>query len=174
MHQAIAIFGFLGAWLLVAGPLFQAYLELREQEVDREGFAKVDKSIPKPNPFSAWWWLLPPVAWFKQRSRNRAHQREVMKVLDQRTTEQAVSFFNKANGWFIVAAGASFLGVKETWDLVEAWDWPVWVFWMLVVLCPVLCVANLAARAIQSERMLGHEKPTDGRHPRSSRAPDLL
>jgi hypothetical protein len=168
MPQAIAIFGFLGAWLLVAGPLFQAYLELREQEVDRESWDRANKAIPKPDGFSAWWWLLPPVAWFKQQARNRAHQREVMKALDQHVTEQAVTFFNKANGWFIVAGGAALLGVKETWELVEVWDWPGWVFWVLVVVCPMLCVANLAARAIQSERMLGHEKPTDRRRPRSA------
>lgn len=159
MPQAIAIFGFVGAWLLVAGPLFQAYLELREEEVDRESWEAANKSVPKPKGFSAWWWLLPPVAWFKQQARNRQRQREVMKVLDQHVTEQAVSFFNKANGWFIVAAGASFLAVKETWELVETWSWPVWIFWVLVVVCPILCVLNLAARAVRSERMLGHQKP---------------
>jgi len=163
MPQAIAIFGFVGAWLLVAGPLIQAYLELREEEIDRESWEKANKSIPKPEGFSAWWWLLPPVAWLKQTARNRRHQRQVMKVLDPRVTEQAVSFFNKANGWFIVAGGAAFLGLKETWDLVEAWEWPVWVFWVLVVVSPTLCVVNLVMRAIQSERMLGHEKPTSRR-----------
>ncbi|MEO6533655.1 MAG: hypothetical protein ABIO06_08785 [Pseudolysinimonas sp.] len=163
MHQAIAIFGFLGAWLLVAGPLIQAYLELREEEVDREGWDKANKATPKPEGFSAWWWLLPPVAWFKQQARKRQHQHNVMKAAGQGLTEQAVSFFNKANGWFIVAGGAAFLAVKETWELVDAWDWPVWVFWVLVVLCPILCVVNLAMRAIQSERMLGHEKPTERR-----------
>ena len=165
MPQAIAIFGFLGAWLLVAGPLIQAYLELREEEIDRESWEKANKSIPKPEGFSAWWWLLPPVAWLKQTARNRQHQQQVVKVLDPRVTEQAVSFFNKANGWFIVAGGAAFLGVKETWDLVEAWAWPVWVFWVLVVVSPTLCVVNLVMRAIQSERMLGHEKPTSRRRP---------
>ncbi|MEO6117383.1 MAG: hypothetical protein ABIP33_13455 [Pseudolysinimonas sp.] len=170
MPQAIAIFGFLGAWLLVAGPLFQAYLELRDEEVDREGWEKANKATPKPDAFSAWWWLLPPVAWFKQQARNKQHQREVMKALDPHATEQAVSFFNKANGWFIVAGGAALLGVKETWELVEAWGWPVWIFWVLVVVCPILCVVNLAARAIQSERMLGHEKPTDRRRPSPTRS----
>ena len=171
MPQAIAIFGFLGAWLLVAGPLIQAYLELREEELDREGFEKANKAVPRPEGFSAWWWLLPPVAWFKQSARNRQHQREVIKVLDPRLTEQAVSFMNKANGWFIVAAGAALLGVKETWDLVEAWEWPVWLFWVLVVVSPTLCVVNLVTRAIRSERMMGHEKPTSrGRRASSSAA----
>jgi hypothetical protein len=39
MNQVIAWVGFLGAWLLVAGPLYQGALELREEEVDREGIA---------------------------------------------------------------------------------------------------------------------------------------
>ena len=37
MNQVIAWAGFLGAWLLVAGPLYQGAIELREEEVDREG-----------------------------------------------------------------------------------------------------------------------------------------
>ncbi|HEY4151908.1 MAG TPA: hypothetical protein VGM38_01165 [Pseudolysinimonas sp.] len=159
MPQAIAIFGFLGAWFLVAGPLLQAYLELREEEIDHESWEAANKATPKPEGFSAWWWLLPPVAWFKQQARNRQHQRDVMKLVDPHVTEQAVSFFNKANGWFVVAGGAALLAVKETWELVEAWDWPVWIFWVLVFACPILCVVNLATRVNQSERMLGHEKP---------------
>jgi hypothetical protein len=35
MNQVIAWAGFLGAWLLVAGPLYQGALELREEDVDR-------------------------------------------------------------------------------------------------------------------------------------------
>jgi hypothetical protein len=169
MRQAIAIFGFLGAWFLVAGPLLQAYLELREQELDQESWEAADKATPKPDRFSAWWWLLPPVAWYKQGARNRQHQRDVMKAVDPHVTEQAVTFLNKANGWFIVAGGAALLAVKETWELVEAWDWPVWVFWALVVVCPILCVVNLAMRAVNSARMLGTEKPTPGqrRRPRT-------
>ncbi|HEY4225462.1 MAG TPA: hypothetical protein VGM70_06580 [Pseudolysinimonas sp.] len=165
MSHAIAIVAFLGAWLLFAGPLFQAYLELGAEEVDQASWEAADKAIPKPEGFSLWWWLLPPVAWFKQQARNRRHQQDVLKALDPHITEQAVSFFNKANGWLIVAGGASLLGVKETWELVETWDWPVWIFWVLIVLCPLLCVAYLVTRFVQSERMLGHEKPPRRRRP---------
>lgn len=36
MNLVIAWTGFLGAWLLVAGPLYQGALELAEEELDRE------------------------------------------------------------------------------------------------------------------------------------------
>ena len=159
MTHLIAIVGFFGGWLLVAGPLLQAYLELRNEEIDREGFDSAQKSVPKPEGFSPWWWLLPPVAWYRQRARARQHQNDVMKALDPQLAEQAVSFFNKANAWFVVAGGAALIAVKETWELIETWEWPVWVFWVLIVVCPILCVGNLVARAIQSEQALGHEKP---------------
>ena len=35
MHELFAGFGFLGAWLLVAGPLRQAFLELHSEEFER-------------------------------------------------------------------------------------------------------------------------------------------
>lgn len=159
MPYLIAIVGFLGAWLLVAGPLFQAYLELQEEEFDRERMDAAVASVPKPEGFSPWWWLLPPVAWFMQRQRSRAHRTAVMKALDPDLVAQTVSFMNKANGWFIVAGGAALLGVKETWELVEAFEWHVAVFWVLIVLAPILCVVNLVVRAIQAEQALGHEKP---------------
>ena len=57
--------GFLGAWLLVAGPLLQGALELRDEEMDREGFERVKTDMVYPEPISRWWWLLPPVAIYK-------------------------------------------------------------------------------------------------------------
>ena len=40
MSQMIAWAAFLAAWLLVAGPLYQGALELREEDVDREGIGR--------------------------------------------------------------------------------------------------------------------------------------
>ena len=63
MQHVILILGALGAWFLVAGPLFQAAVELREQEFDREEMEKATSSVQAPKSISPWWWLLPPVAW---------------------------------------------------------------------------------------------------------------
>jgi hypothetical protein len=72
MNQVIAWVGFLGAWLLVAGPLYQGALELREEEVDREGIEASTARVPRPDPPSPWWWLLPPAVYLIRRHRGNA------------------------------------------------------------------------------------------------------
>ena len=55
MHELILWSGFFGAWLLVAGPLYQAALELGEQNISREDMAGVQRNEPEARP-SGWWW----------------------------------------------------------------------------------------------------------------------
>lgn len=165
MPYVIAIVGFLGAWLLVAGPLMQAWIELTEEELDHERFEQATSSVPTPDKISPWWWLLPPVAWFRIRRRGREHRAEVMKALDQDLVEATVTFLNKANAWLVVAGGAALLGVKETWELVETVEGPPWLFVVLVLLAPILCVVNLVVRSARSEKAMGHEKRPRRREP---------
>jgi hypothetical protein len=47
MDQVMAWAGFLGAWLLVAGPLYQGALELLEEDVDREGMQASIADLPR-------------------------------------------------------------------------------------------------------------------------------
>jgi hypothetical protein len=42
MPELIAVCGFLGAWLLVIGPLGQAVRELEEEEFERDSFARAE------------------------------------------------------------------------------------------------------------------------------------
>ncbi len=44
MHALIAWAGFLGAWLLFAGPIYQAARELTDQQLDRDEIEKLRKS----------------------------------------------------------------------------------------------------------------------------------
>ncbi len=37
------------------------------------------------------------------------------------------------NAWLYVAVGAALIGVKETWELHEAYEWPEWAFFALIV-----------------------------------------
>lgn len=165
MEYAILIVGALGAWLLVAGPLYQASLELQEQEVDREEIDRVTSAVEAPAPISPWWWLLPPVAYVKQRKQSGAHRQAVMDALGPRQLEQTVSFLNKASGWMIVAAGAFLIAIKETYEVVELFEWPIWVFWVLVVVAPALCVGNVVIRMVRSAKALGLEKPNQQSKP---------
>lgn len=123
MEQLVALSGFIGAWFLVAGPVHQAAIELRAEEVDRSAFAAATESAPHGRPVSPWWWLLPPVAIFLARRRSRQHRAAMLSRLQPAQTEQLVSFMNKANGWLTVATGAALIAVKETAELLDALEW---------------------------------------------------
>lgn len=140
----IAWVGFAGAWLLVAGPLYQGALELLEQEIDRTGFEAVYQGLPPPEMPSAWWWLMPPVMFARRRRLNEAYRRQVREQLTPQQREQFTGFMQKATGWFVVAAGASLLAVKETWELAEHLEWPVWVFVAVLTVMFVLVLTNTA------------------------------
>jgi hypothetical protein len=68
MDRVIAWATFAGAWLLVAGPLYQGSAELGQLDVDREGIqgkaAAAQAAQARPSP---WWWLLPPVMYVLHR-----------------------------------------------------------------------------------------------------------
>ncbi len=169
MDYVIAICGFLGGWLLVIGPLWQAVIELEEQELDQEVFEQVRQQTEVRPRSSAWWWLLPPVAWAKEMRRSGENRRAFQAALPPEQLKQSVSFLNKANGWFIVAVGAYLFAVKETWELVEVLGWPVWVFWVLVVVLPILAIANAALRLLRSKRVL---ELGDDAKPKTASEPD--
>jgi hypothetical protein len=152
MNQVIAWVGFLGAWLLVAGPLYQGALELREEEVDREGIEASTARVPRPDPPSPWWWLLPPAVYLIRRHRGNAFRQAALAQLTQTQREQFASFINKAVGWFTVAVGAFLLAVEQTWQVIERYRWPVWLFWLLIVVMLGASVLNTALRMIHDER----------------------
>jgi hypothetical protein len=158
MNQVIAWAGFLGAWLLVAGPLYQGALELDEEEVDREGIEASTARIPRPDPPSSWWWwwwLLPPVMYLIRRRRGNAFRRAAVAQLSQVQQEQFASFVNKATGWFTVALGAALLAAEQTWQVIERYRWPVWLFWLLLIVMLGASVLNTALRMIPGGRTTG-------------------
>ena len=167
MEYFIHIAGALGAWLLVAGPLYQASLELAEEEFDREGMQVATSGVPVPGRVSPWWWLLPPVAYVKTRRRSREHREAVMAALGPEQLEQTVNFMNKARGWFIVGAGAFFIALKETWEVTELLEWPVGVFVALVLLAFLAAVSNTVLSARRTHQLLG--KATGRSTPRRPR-----
>jgi hypothetical protein len=144
MNQVIAWAGFLGAWLLVAGPLYQGALELLEEDIDREGIGASIARIPRPDPPSPWWWLLPPVMYLIRRHRSKAFRKAVLAGLTQGQRDQATGFLNKANGWFTVALGAALLAAEQTWQAIGRQHWPTWLFWILIIVMFGVCVLNTA------------------------------
>jgi hypothetical protein len=152
VHYLIAWSGFLGAWLLVAGPMYQAVLELDEEDLERDVFTEVAQSVPRPET-SPWWWLLPPVAYVLRGRRRQAYQKAVMETLPAGSRKQLVRFKNMATGWVFVASGAFFIAVKETWELHELYEWPAPMFWVLVVVLLLVCILNTVVRLRNSHRL---------------------
>ncbi len=146
--------GFFGAWMLVAGPMFQGALELREEDLDRDALHAAKKSVPAPERFSMWWWLVPPVLYVIKR-RHAARYRELMlAALTPQQREKTIAFVNKAAGWFMVAAGGTLLACKETWQLVERYGMAAWWFWVGVVVMLLLCALNTAVRMVRAEQII--------------------
>ena len=159
MEFVIAVCGFVGGWLLVGGPVWQAAIELREEEIDQEAIEAVKSNITPPPRISAWWWLLPPAAYFLQMRRQQAYRKAFNAALPPEQLKQTVSFLNKANGWLIVALGGFLIAVKETWELVEDFHWPQWVFWVLVVVMPIIAIANTVRKVANTQRVLNPDQP---------------
>lgn len=162
--------GFLGAWLLVAGPLFQAAIELRDEELDQEAFERVRSDVPAPRRVSRWWWLLPPVAFYKTRKRNNEFQLAALAALSVQQREQFVGFRNKATAWFTVAAGAFLIALKETWELAELYELPAWVYWISVVVLSIVAVGNTIGRLSSSDEIIHVDDPGYQERQRAERA----
>ncbi len=154
MHEVIAWSGFLGAWLLVAGPLFQAAVELDEEGDQRESISRAALDVGEQPRLSPWWWLLPPVAYVLQRRRQRDYRQKVFDALTREQIEGFVDFANVSTGWAMVAAGAFFIAVKETYEVVELYAWPGWLFAVLLVVMLAACAANTVVRTRRAHGML--------------------
>ena len=168
MPHAIAWCGFLGAWLLVAGPIYQAALELAGEEFERSDLERARDLTPAPPPVSRWWLLLPPVAFLLHRRRHHQQRDALMDVLTRAQLEQLMHFSEVATAWLFVACGASLIAVKETWELHETYEWSVGVFVALVVVMIIVCAANTALRVQRREDILARgstppQEPARGR-----------
>lgn len=181
MEYVVHWAGFVGAWLLVAGPLVQAAMELRDEQLDRDAIESVSGQLPESEPMSNWWWLLPPVAYVKMQRRGRARRDAGVRALSMTQREQMVGFMNKATGWLFVAGGASLIFVKEAWELAELYHLPFVVYLVVVLLLALLAVVNTVVRLRLSDQIIhtGDEewaaaqagRRTSARAARSQRTP---
>jgi hypothetical protein len=149
VHTFIAWCGFVGAWLLVAGPLRQASRELEEEELERDALDHAKDTVVRPESISPWWWLLPPVAYFLQRKRSDEYRQRVIAAMPPEQQRAFASFHDKAATWMFVAGGAFLIAVKETWELREANEWSDTAFWVLIFVMGAICVGNAIASARQ-------------------------
>ncbi|MGH7241467.1 MAG: hypothetical protein ACREGB_04175, partial [Candidatus Saccharimonadales bacterium] len=61
METFVLWLGFIGAWLLFAGPIYQAALELQDEDIEMDRIRAAGRKVEKPADVSVWWWLLPPI-----------------------------------------------------------------------------------------------------------------
>jgi cell division protein FtsW (lipid II flippase) len=87
-----------------------------------------------------------------RRHRGNAFRQAAIAQLTQAQRDQFTSFVNKATGWFTVALGAALLAVDQTWQVIDRHHWPVWLFWLLIIVMAGVSVLNTAARMSHDAR----------------------
>lgn len=163
VDELIAWCGFLGGWLLVAGPIYQAAIELDDEEFERSDFEAAVASVEPPEPVSRWWLLVPPLAYLVHRRRHERRNRALMAALSARQIEQLMHFREKASAWIFVASGAFLIATKETWELRETYEWSVVAFWAIVVGMVMACAVNTVMRIKRREDILREGRTHDAR-----------
>ncbi|KAA0023437.1 hypothetical protein [Antrihabitans cavernicola] len=153
MHCAALWFGFLGAWLLVAGPIYQASIELQSEDVELDRIRAATADIPSPPRVSIWWWLLPPVRMLLTRRRRKRHQRDIVDRMSDEDLFAFTSLRNKSLGWMLVALGGFLIAAKETYELAEGLEWPMWVVPVLVVVMFAFAVSLTIAQNRRDHEM---------------------
>jgi hypothetical protein len=148
---------FLGSWLLVAGPILQAALEL--QGLDFE-LSKVRQQMrdAAPAKVSPLWWLLPPIKLVLERRYLREARDRMVQALSYEEFEGLLEFTNKATGWLYVAGGGLLLAISATDEVVGHFHWP---WWALVAGCVALLVVasfNMRVRLRKTRTMLDHKR----------------
>jgi len=148
--------GFAGAWLLVAGPIFQAAIEFSEQDMEGAGFTALAAKYTPPPRYRGWWWLLPPVGYLLHWRWSRRAHREMMQLATPEQRRMFAQLGNKATGWTMVALAGILLALNETWGVKRHYHWPVLAFWLLVLAMTALSAAYTGAR-------MGRDRPDGGR-----------
>ena len=98
MPHLIAWCAFVGAWLLVVGPLDQATRELQEEECERDALALAAGAIEAPPAISRWWLLLVPVYYVLRLRRAREYRRRIVAVMDSGDLEAFAHLREIASG----------------------------------------------------------------------------
>jgi len=154
METFILWVGFAGAWLLFAGPTYQAAVELQEEDLANDRIKAAGENVAKPPRVSPWWWLLPPVKIYLEKKRSVAYQRMYIRAQLPQDAEAIIAFRNKAYGWMLVAVGGLCIAIKETYDLTEHHAWSHGLFWAITATMAIASIANTVVQLARSKRAL--------------------
>lgn len=111
--HVIAWCGFLGAWLLVAGPLDQAVREIEEQGFEQERLEEAKTRVEAPPSVSRWWLLVPPVWWLLDRRRDSIYRHMIGAAMEDEDLLAFLAVKDVLNAWLYVAVGAALPAVED-------------------------------------------------------------
>ncbi len=154
MHGVVIWCGVVGAWLLVAGAIHQAFLELRNDQMAEGRMAALTAAMPPPPRVSPWWWLLPPIKGVLDARRRNRLRETFLTSLSPSDRETLVTFIGKARGWVLVATGGLLIAMEATYGLVEHLGYGTLIYWLAVVGALGLCVLNTVLYRAALERSL--------------------
>jgi hypothetical protein len=155
MEFFVQLLSFAGAWLLFAGPLYQAAQELLERDlmIERERIEETKKNTPLPPQISPLWWFLPPVKFYLERRRSQQYRQMLFASLRSEEMEALVSFLNKANGWLMVAGGGLLVAMRETYEFCHMLAAAPVVFWLASAGMAFLSILYTVLAVIRSNRL---------------------
>ena len=154
MQTIVLFIGFIGSWLLFAGPMYQAALELKEQDIEIDRIRAAGPKVPKPKSISMWWWLIPPVQIILARRRSQEYRKKYIKALRHEDAEALISFMNKATAWMLVGLGGFCIAFQETDDLAEHMSWNTWLVLIMIALAFLASLNFIMARLKRERRIL--------------------
>ena len=125
---------------------------MEEEEFERDSITRAQREIEVPPRVSAWWLAVPPAYFILRRRRDGVYRQRVREAMSPEDLRAFAHLRDVAAAWFLVAAGAALIAVKETWELVEAYDWDEWSFWALLAGMLVLATAVIVVRVGPSDQ----------------------
>ena len=158
METVILIASFLGSWLLVAGSIYQAALELRDEDVEIDRIRRISQNNIHIKKVSNWWWFIPPVKIILERKKNEQYRKAYFDALTAEDSAAMLSFMNKATAWLYVGLGGFLIAVKETYELDEYLHIGLVVFFIAIVVLLVASFLNTTTRIRRSEQILETKK----------------
>jgi hypothetical protein len=99
-------FGFVGAWLLVAGQVYKAGVELRAEGEVTARVQEMMQGAPQPPKVSSWWWLLPPARFLLGSQRRGDFRRAFLASPSAEDLDMVTRYMDIARGWMLVGFGA--------------------------------------------------------------------
>lgn len=141
MHTFVLWVGFLGGWALVAGPVYQAILELRAEDTESIRLSAESVRALAPAAPSRWWLVLPPVYLMVRHRKLQATIEDWLQQLPDRDFRALAQYGNKAAAWVMVGFGGLAIATKETYELSAGSHWPTVVFCVVEVLMLLLSMS---------------------------------